>query len=42
MRRLWQQPCSSEDEALSDGELVDVHLYGEETMIDDGLAEADV
>jgi hypothetical protein len=37
-----KQPSASEDEVLSEGELVDVHSYGEETMIDDGLAEADV
>jgi hypothetical protein len=36
-----KQLSASEDEVL-DGELVDVHSYGEETMIDDGLAEADV
>jgi hypothetical protein len=33
-----KQPTASKDEAQLDGELVDVHSYGEETMIDDGLA----
>jgi hypothetical protein len=37
-----KQLSASEDEALSEGELVDVHSYGEETMINDGLAEAGV
>jgi hypothetical protein len=36
------QLAVSEDEALSEGDLADVHSYGEETMIDDGLAEVDV
>jgi hypothetical protein len=37
-----KQPSFPDDEAQSDGELVDVHSYGEGTMIDDRLAEADV
>jgi hypothetical protein len=37
-----KQPTFPYDGAQSDRELVNVHSYGEETMIDDGLAEADV